>query len=551
MKDVLEKLRRLSNVPEVGTDEFKDWLKQNNDAMKFLHQNAEDDWCVIYSGSAKVFIHGVLVPEQALRPLDTDDLLKWQYNPYHSWRVVACDSDIWIEPPLADSGSKTLAKGEQLVFVRRSEEVSNNQNCVEISQKFTHSMDLHYRSDQNAWFSLDKNGDIKPFIKVVEEKNRLVVLFDRDLLSAYTSLTNSVLVRMFDFPAYYKAVKLPNIYHRILKGWACYFYKGAQLLKSAMSKRTAAETVGINFSREENYETFTALDWKNNRIVETSCSPDTYKFLPAFFRQEVLARYKFDQNKYSFNEYDVDGITYGINDEGQVHVWLVDLGKMPHEEQQHWKLYNEEPRPTITDFGQEPEQILKRVLNKGFFDAQIKGSWDYQLSLLSALKETLRELHKSRCRWWNTDSLDRIDQMNYPIVKSLNDCADWEREILALYRIVVEGLQGDWIESKLKELGQDVKGVKGSLNLLEKYLEALGYRDVSEILVPLRELKKLRNKASPAHEQFKGKDKQEAKSLKEKVLEEHGSYWKHYDYLAGACNKSLLNLKEVFGKDLN
>ena len=63
MKRLLEKLRRLLNVPEVGTDEFKSWREQNNDAMKFLHQNAKDDWLVVYSGADKLLIHGVLVPE--------------------------------------------------------------------------------------------------------------------------------------------------------------------------------------------------------------------------------------------------------------------------------------------------------------------------------------------------------------------------------------------------------------------------------------------------------------------------------------------------------
>ncbi len=553
MKNLLEKLRQLSNVPEVGTDEFKEWLEQNNDAMKFLYQNAEDDWCVVYLGLDKVFIHGVLVPEQALKPLDTDDLLKWQYNPYHSWRVTSCNSDTWIEAPLADSGSKTLAKGEQLVFIRYSEEVADNQRCVEISQKFTHSMDLHYRPDQKAWFMPDKNGDVKPFIRIVEileekkKRNGLVVLFDRNLLSAYAALTSSVLVRMFDFPAYFKAMKFPHMYHQISRGMVGDFYRGVQLLKSAMSKKEAAETVGINFIGEKNYETFTVLEWQNKRIVEMSCSPDTYKLLPAFFRQEVLARYKSDQTKYSFNEYDVDGTPYCINDNGQVCVWLVDLGKMPYKEQQHWKLYNEEPRPTITDLDQEPEQILESVLNKGFFEAQIKGSWDYSRRSLSDLKETLQKLHESKCSWWRTGSLDRIHQINYPIVKSLNDSADWEREILSLNRLVIEGLQDSWLKSKLKAIGQDVRGVNGSLNFLEECLVALGYKDASEVLAPLRELKKLRNKTSPAHEQLEEKDKQEEKELKAEALEKYGSYWKHYDYLVGACNKAFKNLKEVFG----
>lgn len=559
MKNVLEKLRRLLNVPEVGTDEFNEWWQdQNNDAMKFLHQNAGDDWCVIYLGSDKMLIHGVLVPEQALKPLDTDDrdtpddLLKWQYNPYHSWRVTSCDSDTWIEAPLADSGSKTLKNGEQLVFVRDYEDASDNQSHVEILQKFTHSMNLKYSRNQKAWCKKDESGDVKPFIKIVEileeKKNRnvLVVLFNRNLLLAYAALTNSVLVRMFDFPAYYEAGKFPHMYHRISKGWAGSFYRGVQLLKSAMSMKEAAETVGISSDREEKYETFIALDCQNKRVVEMSCSP--YKLLPAFFNQEVLTRYKSDPNKYSFDEYRVDGTPYCINDEGQVCVWLVDLGRMPYKEQQYWKLYNEKP-PTITDIDQKPKQILESVLNKGFFEAQVKGSWDYQLSLISNLKETLRDLHESNCPWWKTSSLDRINQVKQPVVKSPTDSADWEREILALRRLVVEGLQDDWLKTKLKELPQDIKGVGGSLNFLEKYLEARGYEDVSEVLAPLRELNKLRNRVSPAHEQLKEKDRQEARELMAKIIEKHSSYGDHYDYLVGACNKSFLKLKGILGEE--
>ncbi len=557
MKNVLEKLRKLSNVPEVGTDEFKDWREQNNNAMKFLHQNAEDDWCVVYSGSFKLFIHGVLVPEQTLKPLDIDDLLGWNLcNPYNSWSIASSDSKTWIEPPLSNSCSKAIAKGEQLVFARDHEgSLDNSNHYIEISQKFTHALGLHHRLEQKAWCKSDKNGDVKPFIKVEEipeEKKKgsmVVVLFDRDLLSAYAALTNSVLVRMFDFPAYYETAKLPHIYYRISKRMVGNFYRGVQLLKSNMTKKKAEEIIGISSDREEKYETFTALDWQNKRVVKMSCSTEAYNLLPAFFRQEVLAKYKVDQNKYSFSEYDVDSTPYCINDDGQVCVWLGDLGKMSYKEQQHWKLYNEEPLPTITDFDQKPEQILASVLSKGFFESQVKGSWDYQRSLLSAIKGTLRELYKSKCSWWKTDSLDRINQINYPIVKSPTDSADWEREILALNRLVVEGLQDNWLKNKIKELEQNVKGVNGSLNLLEKYLEALGHNDVSEIFAPMRELKKLRNRASPAHEQLEEKDKQEAQELKTKILEKHGSYWKHYDYLVGACNKTFLNLKEIFEQE--
>ena len=77
-------------------------------------------------------------------------------------------SETWIGAPLTDSGSETLAKGEQLVFMRYYEDASDNQSYVEILQKFTHSMELHCSHNQKAWCKKDENGDIKPFIRIVE-----------------------------------------------------------------------------------------------------------------------------------------------------------------------------------------------------------------------------------------------------------------------------------------------------------------------------------------------------------------------------------------------
>lgn len=549
MKNVLEKLQRLSNVPEIGTGEFDKWLEHDS-AVKFLFENSKDDWVVIYSGMDNVFIHGILVPERAFKPLNTDDLLQWKGNPYSSWCVGSVDSDVPIEPPLASFGSKALAKGEQIIFIRQPEDGLGMQQYVEINQKIIHSLKLHYRHDQKAWFRPDKNGDLKPFVKIIEQDRRFIVAFDRDFLSAYAALTKSVLVRMFDFPAYHEAGEFPHVHYCVNNER----YTGVQLLKSGMPKKYAVEMIDTIYESKQEYETFLALDWQySKRLVNMSCSPDVYKLLPAFFRQEVLSKYKADQNKYSFSEYSVGegsewDLKYSINDEGQVHAWLVDIGKIPYDEQQHWELYNEAPRPAISNLDQEPEQILASVIEKGFYEAEIKGSWDYTQRSLSLLKGTLRELDESQCPWWKKSTDDCIAKINYPIVKSFNDSEDWGREIQRLYGLLVEGLQENWLKSKAQELRQDIEDAKGSLNLLKKCLIGLGYQDAEEVISPLRYLKKLRNKVSPAHPQIKEAGKQKADELKRKALEKHGSYWKHYDCLVERCNDTFRKLVEVLGQ---
>ena len=111
----------------------------------------------------------------------------------------------------------------------------------------------------------------------------------------------------------------------------------------------------------EEYESFLAFDWKNREIKEISCSPTAlvdyfteselpYQLTPAFFRPEVLSKFKGDREKYSLTDRSIfcrgswHLQTYDINAEGQVHTYLVYLGRLPHEEQLHLEQYNEEPK---------------------------------------------------------------------------------------------------------------------------------------------------------------------------------------------------------------
>jgi hypothetical protein len=116
-------------------------------------------------------------------------------------------------------------------------------------------------------------------------------------------------------------------------------------------------------SRE--YASFVAQDWKNRVIREISCAPGAtanyftksdspYETTPAFFRPEVLTKYKSDPSKYTLEERSIScrGAwslrTYDINEAGQVHTYLVYLRDLPYAEQLYWKAFNEEPKAPLS-----------------------------------------------------------------------------------------------------------------------------------------------------------------------------------------------------------
>ena len=111
--------------------------------------------------------------------------------------------------------------------------------------------------------------------------------------------------------------------------------------------------------KPQRYEKYSyKIDDDGNRIEE-SCDKEsensTGHFLtPIFFKKEVLDKY---YNKPSFYKIedgeiyclDLWSITFGENDDGLVHVWLGDLGRIPHNEQIYWKAYNVVPGKSLSE----------------------------------------------------------------------------------------------------------------------------------------------------------------------------------------------------------
>jgi hypothetical protein len=187
----------------------------------------------------------------------------------------------------------------------------------------------------------------------------------RDVLDEYMAVTDTSIVRMFDvtrtrrrsFAGWSDAAEKSewedgDLYFRdhIERSRASYM-RGVQLVRSRMSRDEASRHVRWGEPGDRNYESFIAVDRKNGDVVrEISTEPGKtahyfaeselpWEVSPAFFRPEVLLRYKADTGKYSMAHRSIScrGAwslqTYDINDVGQVHTYIVYLRDLPHDEQ--------------------------------------------------------------------------------------------------------------------------------------------------------------------------------------------------------------------------
>ena len=164
----LEKIFSLSKEPE-QKEGFNTWVQQG-EVIPFLEQEIEDENIIIYASLPHVFIHAVLIPDTNLDESTVEDLLRWNHNPYSTWGLVCSSDDAWIEGPLVGSGSKTLSKGEQIIFGRSFDGDESRKRYFELEQKISHVLGIHYVSERNAWCRLDQFGDIEDIVKITELK---------------------------------------------------------------------------------------------------------------------------------------------------------------------------------------------------------------------------------------------------------------------------------------------------------------------------------------------------------------------------------------------
>lgn len=547
-------------VPPDGSA-FAKWVDLE-DAPTLLRSDLDLEDLVLYASAGDLFLHTVLVPTERLTPLNVDDLLSWNHGSSSSWGLCYSFSppNVWLEPPMKNAGSQTLDDAEQLVFLRGFEGRSDQNHYVEILQKLTHAFGLHFVDERNAYCRIDKHGDIEDVIGIYEvddverpHRGGTIVTINRALLDEYMAITGSTAVRMFDITRW-KPGSMTNwpdrgpntrsdgdLHYRFQVNPAVSGYmRGVQVVGSRMTKEEAASKSKFGAREEREYATFVAQDWKNGKVGEISCGPGhtanyfTTSDLPfelslAFFRPDVLLRYKSDTDKYRLQDRSITcrGAwhlqTFDINEAGQVHTYLCYLRDLPYQEQLHWKAYNEPPKGPIS---------------RRAFRTDFEGSWETEYDAISSLREIIGQINNARPSWWSVRSEKLLYQVHYPVSESADE---WANELLNLDQWVVEGLRGKPLRKLAEGLGRAPDLRLGSLKLVEECLMGLGYEKerALEVTAPLHTVHYLRSVVKAHENDAKGREVRRA------ILKEHGTYRKHFQALCAECDDAMRSIAEA------
>jgi len=173
---------------------------------------------------------------------------------------------------------------------------------------------------------------------------------------------------------------------------------------------------------------------EEGREIHHPC--DESRFLtPVFFTREVLRKYRDNPRLYSIEPLylrclDLWGIPYSINEEGLVHVWLGDLGRIPEDEQLHWKACN------VLPSGRLEESFLRTQVLGEFADP------DSPHFKVLQLRKQVNEFFLAKFGWQLFRDLDERERYIYQVIHPplSNEPKEFSDQLIYLSKVLQDSL---------------------------------------------------------------------------------------------------------------
>lgn len=565
---IVERMESLDRVPD-KTNAYAEWVKAEGH-LALLRDNANQAELIVYGVNRSIFVHSVVVSEKNTIPSDQDDLLRWsgsifaQRVNYNWWGT---GSKVHIEDDPCDMATKTLEGAQRLVYGREFAGLKGNDRVqYDILQEYLHLSDIYWRPEQRAYCRFDENGDfdhvISLTIKEEDQGRTKLISFRRDTLEEYLAASNRVMVRMFDFTLLPEGSgydflecnepeKLINegadfVYRQKVDVGKASYTRGFQIIRLGRPKHQIFSSIKNRMSgNTENgrYATFVGYDWRNQRVANISTDPAAttsyfqtsgntlpFELSPAFFRPEVLLKYKADREKYTINER-LRSIScrggwelrsYDVNDAGQIHAYICDLRRLPYAEQLYWLSCNENPK----------DRISERAIENDF-----KGNWYSGDDPLLGIWSIVAHWKEVNVPWWKLRDQGLLDGISTPLTSSKEE---WAGAFVDLSKLVIEGFVVGFIRKRLKSAGIEFETSDQSIALIETYLIGCRKLDEGRMLKGLRTVQKIRSKIG-THAVGS-----EARDLSATVWKEHETYTAHFTEVCRTVVCELETIEEAF-----
>ena len=454
-------------------------------------------------------------------------------------------------------GSSDLKGSTQLVFGRTFEGLSGADRIYfEINQEYTHVTEIHWRPEQSAYCRFDENGDLECVVSVTSRDGNArtvsCVSFAWRQLEEFLTATNSTLVRRFDFtlmrsnnfngwsntPELLVRESDSLFFHQKIDSAAAYT-TGVQLITPLRPRSNIFEELRDGRKEKEHVE-FITYDWRNNSIRMVSTEPTAttnyfeaknnplpFELSPAFFRPEVILKYKMDKDKYTVEDRQITCRSawvlrsYDVNEAGQIFAYIRDLRNLPYTEQLHWKSYNEKPKSGISE--------------RAFIN-DFKGEFTLVSDPLIEILSILRSWRDTQVSWWTLRDERLLGRVSTPLTSSRDE---WAEAFMDLSKLVVEGFIISVIREKLEKDLIAYEKQEQSIALLERLVNGITEPNERKTLDGLRTVQRIRTIRGHA-------SGAEADTLVRDILARYESFTQHFKVVCKTVAFELQTISDAF-----
>lgn len=555
-KKLVEAIEHLGKVPTEPA-EYSKWIEAGRH-LSFLRSNANTEEIVAFASGQYTFVRSLIVAESKLAPVDQSDLLAWIFSGGSSIASYVSQGErVWVERKLSSTSTKTLEGARELLFDRTFDGWTGaGRNHIELNQEYSHLTEIHWRPEYGAYCRFDRRGDLEHVVTVTLDRSKAggasVVSFRWQPLEEYLAVTGTVLVRLFDFTLFRpnefegwsnkpgKVIsETPQLFYRQKIDAGVGYTRGVQIVRPRAPATTIVRRMTDRWfgTSKRQYVEFVAYDFRNKQVTKISTDPEAtvnyfnaegnslpFELSPAFFKPEVLSKYKTDRDKYTLGERDLSCRSawhlrgLDVNEAGQVHAYICDLRGLPYEEQLHWLSYNEPPQTGIS----------KRAVVNDF-----QGEFTDIAEPLEEVLRVVRQWDSDHVPWWTLRDPKLLVRAMTPLTASRDD---WAEAFMDLAKLVVEGFEAKRLRAALDDIQVRYEATDGTIALLEKLLSGSTNNGAATRLTGLRSVQDLRSKAK-GHASGSAAD-----ALAQAAISEFGSFSEHF---RSVCRAVLSELKKV------
>ncbi len=200
-KELLKLIPELDKPPPSDSKEYLKWLKACAH-LDFLKENANSDEIIMFAQSEHSIVYTAVITNERLLSLDEKTLLCWDGTPY---RHAASDDpgseqNFFAQRVFPSELSDDSDGVTQMIIVRTFKGPNDGRNYFGIRQDYVHATDIHWQTEHDAFVKYE-NGGLSHVVSATHDQksNISLVTFQRDPLEEYLVVTNSSLIRSFDF----------------------------------------------------------------------------------------------------------------------------------------------------------------------------------------------------------------------------------------------------------------------------------------------------------------------------------------------------------------